>query len=76
MKLPWRSQDVRDARDVSYLLKKAANREWNQLKRKKFVTDNKCEKGVGDLKIVLTSDIEIQFSVCPATFLPCFGDYT
>lgn len=30
--LPWRTQDVKDARVVKYLLRKAANREWNQLK--------------------------------------------
>ena len=34
--------------------------EWNQPKRKKFVTVNKDEKGVGDLKTVLKSDMEIQ----------------
>jgi hypothetical protein len=29
---------------VTYLLRKAANREWNQPGRKKFVTVNKDEK--------------------------------
>jgi hypothetical protein len=29
---------------VGYLLKKAANREWKQPRRKKFVTVNKDEK--------------------------------
>jgi hypothetical protein len=32
LKLTWRPQDVRDARVVGYLLRKAANREWNQPK--------------------------------------------
>ena len=49
LKLPWRPQDVRDVRAMGYLLKKAANREWNQPRRKKFVAVNKDEKGVGDL---------------------------
>jgi hypothetical protein len=31
---------------VRYLLRKAANREWNQPRRKKFVAINKDEKGV------------------------------
>jgi hypothetical protein len=43
---------------VSYLLRKAANREW--LRRKKFVTVNKDEKGVRDLKTALTSAMEMQ----------------
>jgi hypothetical protein len=42
-----------------YLLRKAANREWNQLRRKKFVIVNKDGKGVGDLKTTLTSDKEM-----------------
>jgi hypothetical protein len=46
LKLPWRPQDVRDVRAMGYLLKKAANREWNQPRRKKFVVVNKNEKGM------------------------------
>ena len=46
LKLPWRPQDVRDARAMGYMLRKAANREWNQPRRKKFVAVNKDEKGV------------------------------
>ena len=33
--------------------------EWNQPRRKKFVAVNKDEKGVGDLKTALTSDMEM-----------------
>jgi hypothetical protein len=33
-------------RVVGYLLRKAANREWNQPRRKKWVVVNKDEKGV------------------------------
>ena len=60
---------------MGYLKGRAANREWNQPRRKKFVAVNKDEKGVGDLKSALTSDMEMQFQVCPAGFLSCFGDY-
>ena len=42
------------------LLRKAANREWNQPRRKQFVIVNKDEKGVGNLKTALTSDMEMQ----------------
>jgi hypothetical protein len=42
-----------------YLLRKAANREWNQPRRKKSIAVNKDEKGVGDLKTAFTSDMEM-----------------
>ena len=42
--LPWRSQDVGDARAVGFMLRKVANREWNQPKRKKYVAVNKAER--------------------------------
>jgi hypothetical protein len=60
LKLPWRTQDVRDARAVRYLLWKAANREWKQPRRKKFVAVSKDEKGVGDLKTALASNMVMQ----------------
>jgi hypothetical protein len=40
LKLPWR------LRTMGYMLKKAANREWNQPRRKQFVAVNKDKKGV------------------------------
>jgi hypothetical protein len=45
LKFTWGPQDVPDARAVGYLLRKAANLEWNQPKRKKFVAVSKDEKG-------------------------------
>jgi hypothetical protein len=52
--------EVQDARAVIYLLRKAANREWKQPRRKKFVEVNKDEKGVEDLKTTLTSHMKMQ----------------
>ena len=46
LKLPWRLKDVKDTRAMGYMLRKAANREWNQPRRKQFVAVNKDEKGV------------------------------
>jgi hypothetical protein len=60
LKLTWRPQDVKDARAVGYLLRKAANREWNQPKRMMFVIVKKDEKGVEDLKTSLTSVTSMQ----------------
>jgi hypothetical protein len=74
-KLPWRPQDVPDARTTGYLLRKAANREWNQTRRKKFVAVNKYEKVVGDLKAALTSDMEMQsLEFAQLVLLSYFGD--
>ena len=58
LKLPWRHQDIQDARNVDYLLSKAANREWKQTKR--IVLQSTKMKGVGDLKSTLTTDMMIQ----------------
>ena len=44
--LPWRLKDVKDARALGYMLRKAANREWNQPRRKQFIAVNKDEKGM------------------------------
>jgi hypothetical protein len=57
----WRCQSI------GYLPKKAANREWNQPKRKK-----RKNKRVGYLKRILTLYMEMQFGVCPAGFQACF----
>lgn len=51
-------QEVRDARAVRYLLRKVVTREWNQPKRK--VLQSTKVTGVGDLKSILTSDMEMQ----------------
>lgn len=40
----WRPQNAEDVRTVRYLPRKSANREWNQLKRKKWVAINKDKR--------------------------------
>ena len=57
--LPWRPQGAGDARVMGYLLKEAANGEGDQPKRKKCVAVNKAER-IGDLKSVLTLDMDVQ----------------
>ena len=44
LKWPWRPQDVLDARAVGYLLRKAANREWNPPMRKKLLQSTKMKE--------------------------------
>ena len=67
LKLSWVHKDVSDIRAIAYPWRKAANREWNQPKRTKFVAAE-CQicqqqstkvKGVGDLKSALTLDMEM-----------------
>ena len=55
---------------MGYLLRNAANREWNLPRRKKF-GDLKL-KGFGDLKTTLTSDLEMQ-SLEFAQLISCLG---
>ena len=59
LKLAQRCQNIVDARAVGYILRKAAKKERNQPRNQKFVAVNKDEKGVGDLKIALTLEIEM-----------------
>ena len=46
LKLPCRLKDVKDARAMGYMVRKAANKERNQPRRKKCVAVNKDGKGV------------------------------
>jgi hypothetical protein len=55
-KLPWRPQDVQDARAVGYLLTKAANRSGTSPGERSLLQSTKMKKG----EIALTSDMEIQ----------------
>lgn len=61
----FETHDVQDVRAMGYLLRKAANKVWKQPKRMNFVAGYKSEKSC-------TSDVEIQFEVCPPNFWPCF----
>ena len=68
--LPWRPQDIGDARVMWYLPRRAANRVWNQPKRETHVAVNKAERSWG------SEDIrhgDADFGVCPAGFQSCFG---
>ena len=62
--LPWRPQDVDNARAMQHLVRKVANREWNQPKRKTCTVGNKAERSW-----TLTSDMEMQ----SLEFVPCFS---
>lgn len=54
-RLHCRPQDIGDVRVVGYLPRRAANRVWNQYKRKKEVAVNKAGVGVWSY---LASDME------------------
>jgi hypothetical protein len=59
VRLLWRPQDVQrcQVRAVEDLLRKSANREWNQPKRKLVAVNRDEERG--DLKSALISDMEM-----------------
>jgi hypothetical protein len=62
---------------MGYLLRKAANREWKQARRKKVYCNQQRSKlswrseGHFDIR---HGDTEL--GVFPTGFLPCFGDYS
>ena len=57
--LPWRPQDVKDARAMGYLPRRAAKRKWEQPRREKCAVVNRGGKS-RELKSMLTSDVEMQ----------------
>ena len=57
--LPWRTQDTRGIRAVGFLMRRAANWEWKQSKRKKKEEETKL-KEVGDLRRALTLDMKMK----------------
>jgi hypothetical protein len=73
MKLPWSSQDVRDARVMRHLPRKVPSKEWNHLKKKKFVAVNKNERSWRSEEHFYIKDGNTKFGVCPTGFLFCSG---
>jgi hypothetical protein len=57
--LPWIPHSDEDAEVMGYLPRKAANKKWNQPKRKKFVAVNKDES-IRNLQSSLALDMEMQ----------------
>jgi hypothetical protein len=77
LKVTWRPQDVQFARAVRYLLRKAANREWNQPRGKNFVAVNKDEKyDVKAENCFNISHVDAEFGISPTGFLSCFENYS
>ena len=75
LKLTWGPQDIRDARAEGSEPRKAANRDWSQPRRKKFVAVNKDEKKSWRFEDhTFTSDMEMQ-SLELVIWFPVFGDY-
>ena len=72
-RLPWRPQDVRDARAMGYLLRKAASREWNQSKREKCVAVSKAEMSWRSEEHFDIRHEDSVFGVGPAGVWSCVG---
>ena len=67
---PWRSQEVRDARTVEYLLKRAANRERNQLKRNKvcYIQVDRAERSWRTEESFDIKHGDAEFGLCSVLF--------
>ena len=63
-----RPQNIRDLEMVGYLPRKAANREWNQPKRKKCVAVNKAERSWRSEEHYAIRHGDAEFGVCPLVF--------
>ena len=76
LKLPWRLNDVKDARAMGYMLRKAANREWNRPEESSLLQSTKMKKEWRPEDCFDISHGDTEFGVCPAGFLSYFGDYS
>jgi hypothetical protein len=76
LKLPWRLKAIKDARAMGYVLRKAANREWNQPRRKQLLQSTKMKKEWRSEDRFDISHGDAEFGVYPAGFLSFFGDYS
>ena len=75
-KLPWRLKDVKDARAMGYMLRKADNREGNQPGESSLLQSTKMKKEWRSEDSFDISHGDAEFGVFTADFLPCFGDYS
>lgn len=69
--LCWRPQDAEEAGTMRYLPKRAANGEWNQLKRKRDVSGIKTGRAE-TWKPFDTVHGASEFAICPAGVWFCF----
>ena len=68
LKLPWRHQDVKNARDMGNLPRNIFNREWIQPKRKKCVIVNKYERSCRSEECFDIRHRDAAFEACTAGF--------
>ena len=68
----WRPQDVRDARVMGQLPRRAADWVWSQPKRKKDVPVKKAERTWRSEEHFDIRHGDAEFGICPAAFWHCF----
>ncbi|KAL6037599.1 hypothetical protein STEG23_004918, partial [Scotinomys teguina] len=69
--LLWRPRDIGDA--LGHLTREAANREWNQPQRKKYVDINKVEQRWRYDEYFDIRHGDAEFEVSPSNFQSSFG---
>ena len=65
--------NVRDAKAIGYLPRRAANKELNLPKRKKCVAVNKDERSWRSEEHFDIRHGDAEFEVCPVNFQSCFS---
>jgi hypothetical protein len=69
------TKNVKDARAMEYMLRKAANRERNQPRRKQLLQSTKMKKEWRSEDRFDISHGDAEFEVCPTGFLSLFRDH-
>jgi hypothetical protein len=70
--LPWRPQDVRDVRGMSYQQKRAAKTKWNHPKREKWLAVNKTDRSWSSEEHFELGHGYAVVAVFPAGLWSCF----
>ena len=71
--LPWRPQNVGDARAMGYLLRGAANKELNQPKRIKYMVLTKAGRSWISEKHSDKQHGNAEFGICHSRLQSCFA---
>ena len=71
--LPWRTEDIREARALGYLLRSTSDREWNHPRRKKCVAVHKAEGSWTSEELFDIRHGDAEFGVGLASFQSCFA---
>ena len=76
LRLPWRLKDVKYARAMGYMLRKAVTGSGTSPGESSLLQSTKMKKEWRSEDSFDISHGDAEFGVFTADFLPCFGDYS